>query len=208
MVRSLHREGDLHRAEEVLSVLVRDLWKRPTAQVRRLTQGYSGAKVFRCDLDLAGSTGAFALKISSASDDWKIGNELEKWTEIEAKLAPNDLKRFLPKLVEPRIPSETNPLWVSAGGFNAVGYQFLGAAAGTFLSLQDAYLFPLTELQRLAGGTVTERDALRLANFVLEKVLHCLDHAWYQDAQIVTDQPLWSAEDAASKKVLQPPPTN
>lgn len=206
MVRTLGREGQFEQGENVMQRLVRKLWGCEHASLSRLTQGYSGAKVFRIDLVPIEADQSFALKLSSESDLWKLENEVDNWEEIEGALDDHHFRRYLPQLCAPVFPSEASERVVEAGGFYAVAYQFLGAGAGEFLDLGDAYTKSAADLDLLAQQEGRAQLPPDLAGELLEAVVRRLRQGWYDQAVPSEHVTLWDGEDALEGQVLEPPP--
>jgi hypothetical protein len=213
LVRSLDENRDLTRSLSILGRMIAGFVNWKAASVSRLTQGYSGARVFvvRRD-DGTNAADSFVLKVTTWKDRWKIWNELENWTAIESALnrGPQGrrfgaLKWHVPPLLPPTPPNPRLGNLVEVAGFCVSAYQFLGGTTGRFLSLEEVYLLSAVELGSAVAGTPYAGREGSLAEVVLDDLLTLLKKAWYSGASYDT-RTLWSSEDAPFATLLRPPP--
>lgn len=209
MIRSIDNEGDLQRGTDILNELAAKLWTSPAPRFSRLTQGYSGAKVFRVDFLAGGNQESYAIKVTARRDFWKLQNELDKWQEIEGALDLRGLRRFIPHLHVPAQREMPHGLWVSTNDLHAVAYQFLGADLGRFLSLSDAYLFSTASLAQMTQSVPCGSRISSLGELVVAEVLLRLRKAWYSKATIASDTILWGLTEPQRGTTVgvQPPYT-
>ncbi|HEX8719934.1 MAG TPA: hypothetical protein VF736_04775 [Pyrinomonadaceae bacterium] len=190
-VRRLNERRDLEGGRHVLSHLLRDLFDWGVAEVGRLGQGASGAKVFRVRPSGAGDGAKeYFLKLSPSADFWKIRLEVEKHAAARQRLGVEDYSIHFVKLVAPRVKNESPEHGleevVSYGNWHAVCYDFLGESEfGKFIDLETAIVAPAGDLAARTRGTRYEADppdataVLALRHRLFETALEWLTRNWY-----------------------------
>jgi Ternary complex associated domain 9 len=174
-IRSLDPSRDLRRARETLQELIRELWECAQADVRRLTQGFSGDLVLRVDpIPPPRGNQSFVLKIAQGDNNCRrLRGEIAKRDDIESAFDVQGLMRFVPLLWRP--PSR-HPLVGRGELLCAVAFQLLGGEeVGEFINLGRAY----------------RHHAPSLARRVIDGVVESLKRAWYNEAEL-TPRVLWS----------------
>lgn len=163
-IRRLDEGRELVEGKSVLSHLLRDFFDWGEAEIRRLGQGASGARVFRVRRGDAGGGGKeFFLKLSPAADFWKIRLEVEKHEAAKKRLGIEGYRIHFVKLVEPRVrPEQPGPSLkdvVYYGNWYAVCYDFLGESEfGKFIDLETAIVSPAEDLVERTQGTLYAVD--------------------------------------------------
>lgn len=173
------QDGEKHILQRLLSRF------RPTcrsAEILRLTPGYSGSLVFRVVWTDDGNHHESALmKVSKHEDLWKIRRTFENWGEIEEALVHSGLTRNSPNLLQPNMPATDSSFLVEVSGFYAEFWQFLGDKAGRFVDWEAVHW--------------GEDIGLPPTEEFLEKTLQLLRSAWYDKAIWCDRKILWTQGD-------------
>ena len=222
-LRCLNEERSIEKAKDQLARLVRAFFDCEKVTLKSLTQGSSGATVFRIvpmkrkeTKDGTGENkyvlGEFVLKLCPADSEWKIRSEVQGNRKAGDTLGVCGYTKHVPKLVEPRIPyrREDQDLCQVAmsGGWYAVCYDYLGGDLfGRFIDLNRVLIASPDNLRRETEGTSFEKkksEEVRIG--VVEQILKWLCDQWYKKPKAREERTLWSVGDAPAREYVAFPP--
>jgi hypothetical protein len=214
----LDEDGQLAAGKARLARLIRKLgFSCQTAHVDRLTQGFSGALVFKIKAENGGvESGVYVVKITreDPSNRWRLKREIEHWTDIRNTLFRHNLTAHIPELIVPR-PEVPESSLVTDDNLQAVCYRFLGEPiAGRFDDLESVYL-EHDPMSWAGAGDSAGRQISDPAGDLIGSLLDLLQRAWYQPRSTGAVGPsnpkleprrLWSPDVAPSNQVRAFPP--
>jgi Ternary complex associated domain 9 len=208
-----NEEGKLETGLKHLANMIRDLKFTELlapcrkAVVSRLTQGFSGAVVFRVEVEDDKRRAEYVIKI--VSGDYNLRNiqrEIKHWPDVSDTLVPHRLKAHAPGLIAPRYGRYKDQGLVESGGSFAVCYEFLGGLIGKVRDLESVYL----EHDPEPGSS-----GMDPAHDLIDELIHVLREAWYEirpsgviahRGASLERRSLWISADAASKEERVFPP--
>jgi len=197
-ILGLNEDRDLEAAKKVVAELALQFVDWSVVKVGRLTQGLSGAQVFKISSD----SKEYALKLIRKSygsgEDWKLRAEADIPDEIPGNIFP--YKTHMPRLVSPKYGRNSPAKVASTEGWAAICYDFLGGSTmGPTLDLYTALTEPVSDAQRGAQTTEEFRHAC------LQNVISWLRENWYKNVQR-EKLAVWDRSDAEKYRYPTYPP--
>jgi len=222
-IRSLNEKRDLDLGRKDLRYLIRNfnLPIGDTIAVAKLTQGKSGARVFRIRHGLnTHQRGDLVIKLSPRNDLWKLRLEITRHGKAGESLGVQGYQIHVAELkkIDPsgKAGATSDNYIAEYGSWSAVCYDFLGGAKfGPFLDLETALIATPERLQAktkgAAGFEVNAADARQIANvreLVLKTMLDWLCRTWYENGKYAKRETrrLWQAEDRPAQDFPPMPP--
>jgi hypothetical protein len=211
-LRWLDAMGKESRSIEILGCLAIQLLPADVTEVRLfpLSQGFSGARVFKIAYDIPGSTAKdreWVLKLTPIArfQSWKCHNELHNFAAIDRSLQDNSPLPMLPRIHG--VVGRTGPFPEAArfGDWLAVAYELLGAGVWETTDLETAYL-QTSDVQRPAGeSAVSVPQDQDFVYWLLERVIPRLK-TWHLSHSKCRAKSLWSFETTPEDGVAVYPP--
>jgi len=221
-LRSLGKNRRLEEGKMILRRLIADCLDCNKVTVTRLSQGRSGASVFRVRPENPNPpVEEFVLKLTDNRQLEKIKQEIRGHLEAEEILRPvKEYNRHIPILKPPRKSDEALKYVVNNEHWYAIHYDFLGGVRfGKFLDLETALTAGADELRNKTSGTplaLTTDDPARVRQWrreILNVILDWLcDHLYGganrgpRDKIKRHSRKLWQFDDAADLKYQPHPP--
>lgn len=238
-IRSLSRNQDWDDGKRHLFHLLRnclDVREVEGIQVESLTQGKSGALVFRVVVTPKARAGAkkgeaddtrvYVLKLSEAQDFWKLESEVSGYLQASKSELYNVYKAHVPVLRTPRVskassqpgPSGEEAKYIASSlSWDAIYYDFLGGPLGECMALDTALISTPEKIQRRTAENVREKFSLPSAEpsalkafrlTFMETLLDTLCDIWYLNESFTSRKVrrLWKAEEAPARQYVPLPP--
>lgn len=218
-IRSLTDGRSPDDGKTVLQHLLRDLFLCQQVEIGKLGQGLSGARVFRVRPSNGSESREYILKLSSASDSWKIKLEVERHAQAKPTLGVDGYLIHFANLVNAKYPSELEGRSlehvVYYKNWYAVCYDFLGGARfGKLIDLETVIVAPSASLAEKTEGTefsipASDPSAVRLRRIELfSAALDWLCRNWYMKEGLFdrVRRDTWKTEDAPDKEYPPMPP--
>ncbi|MBI3415942.1 MAG: hypothetical protein HY043_11620 [Verrucomicrobia bacterium] len=216
-VRGLDAERSFEGGKRILSSLAVRFFDCDEIEINTLSQGFSGAKVFRIVPKKAGvGNKEYALKLNQWDTGWKITSEVKGQRAATDTLGVSGFTLHIPNLKAPRVSADPLDLELQNaacfGNWLALCYDFLGGERfGKFIDLETALTTDPVDLADRVRGTYLAGppiDQVRVN--ILQIVLNWLGLNWYmsmiKDRVTRNECPIWSTADAPARDYGALPP--